>query len=394
MLVAIVMTASADSKKVTLKYQSVDCNNNPVTLSACLGLPPKPLIGSTKTIKFIVLHNHPTTASNAEVPTGSDPQDQIPVFHGNGLMNDIAGDEGALIVSPDYLGYGETKDRIHPYFASMHTARNCVDAVLAAIDYAKAQGYNIDSNYYTLNAGYSQGGTVTLAVQRYLETIASEDVVKKINLKESYCGAGAYDLSLTFDDWLDSDDIFYPGGLAWILQGMIEAYSEGCMRGIKIEQLLSDDFIKNDLLTYMNKKENKMADVNAKIGKTVGNKDGKTNSRELVSAAMLDPNSPIYRTVRKALDMNNITAGWTPKHKIYLFHWKNDETVTYKNAELIKRLWPDMVVEQENDPSLLSFSFKKTLSNTMYGVIKGDASHLGYAKRWYIFFYDGKMREH
>lgn len=394
MLVAIVMTASADSKKVTLKYQSVDCNNNPITLSACLGLPPKPLIGSTKTIKFIVLHNHPTTASNSEVPTGSDPQDQIEALHDNGLMNDIAGDEGALIVSPDYLGYGETKDRIHPYFASMHTARNCVDAVLAAIDYAKAQGYKIDSNYYTLNAGYSQGGTVTLAVQRYLETIASEEVAKKVNLKESYCGAGAYDLSLTFDDWLDSDDIFYPGGLAWILQGMIEAYSEGCMRGIKIEQLLSDDFMKNDLLTYMNKKENKMADVNAKIGKTVGNKDGKTNSAELVSAAMLDPNSPIHRTVRKALDMNNITANWTPKHKIYLFHWKNDETVTYKNAELIKRLWPDMVVEQENDPSILSFSFKKTLSNTMYAAIKGDASHLGYAKRWYIFFYDGKIREH
>lgn len=390
MLVAIAMTASADSKKVTLKYQSVDCNNNPVTLSACLGLPPS----KNTTVKFIVLHNHPTTASNSEVPTGSDPQDQIDVIHSNGLMNDIAGNDGALIVSPDYLGYGETKDHIHPYFASMHTARNCVDAVLAAIDYAKAQGYNIDSNYYTLNAGYSQGGTVTLAVQRYLETIASEDVVKKINLKESYCGAGAYDLSLTFDDWLNSDDIFYPGGLAWILQGMIEAYSEGCMRGIKIEQLLSDDFIKNDLLTYMNKKENKMADVNAKIGKTVGNKDGKTNSRELVSAAMLDPNSPIRRTVQKALDMNNITAGWTPKHKIYLFHWKNDETVTYKNAELIKKLWPDMVVEQNVNPTAVPWSFKDLGTNTMYIAVKGDASHLGYAKRWYIFFYDGRLRDH
>lgn len=389
------MTASADSKKVYFTYQSVDCDNNPVTLSACLGLPKT----TDNKLKFIVLHNHPTAAYQEQVPTGSEPADQVTTLglHTNGLMNDIAGDESALIVSPDYLGYGSTKDRIHPYFAALLTARNCVDAELAAIDYVKTLGYKFDSNYYTLNAGYSQGGTVTLAVQRYLETIASDDVVKKINLKESYCGAGAFDLSMTFDDWIKSDDIFYPGGAVWILQGMLEAYREGCMRGIKMEDMFSDDFNNSNLLEVLNKKETKMADINTKIGKTLGNKDGKTSGKELVSATMLNTNSPLYRTVRKALDKNNITTGWTPKHKIYLFHWEKDETVTYENAKLIKSLWPNMVVElplSYTHVPIFKEVFLKTLSNSMFLNVKDDATHIGYASRWYIFFYDGIMRKH
>lgn len=389
----VASSAFADSKKVTLNYQSVDCDNNPVTLSASLGLPK-----DKKTqIKFIVLHNHPTAGDDAQVPTGSDAFDAINVplvaSHPNGLINDVA-EDGALVVSPDYLGYGITRNLTHPYFAALHTARTCVDAELAAIEYAKSQGYTFAKDYYTLNAGYSQGGTVTLAVQRYLETMAPADVVNKINLKESYCGAGAYDLALTFDDWMSSSDIFYPGGAVWILQGMIEAYKDGCMRGIKLEDLLSDSFNKSGMLAKLNAKNTKMDEINTAIKKNVGNKDGKINSSELLSAALLDKNSSLYKTVRKALDKNNITVGWTPQHKIYLFHWEKDETVTYENARLIKKLWPNMVVEQDVNPAALKSSFQKTWSNSMYIFVKGDDTHIGYAKRWYIFFYDGRLRKH
>lgn len=391
LLLIVAESAFADSKKVYFTYQSVDCDNNPVTLSACLGLP----TSKSKRIDFIVLHNHPTAAYAEQVPTGSEPMDQVTQLglHTNGLMNDIA-DEGALIVSPDYMGYGATKDRIHPYFATLHTARTCVDAELAAIEYAKSQGYTLNPKYYTISAGYSQGGTMALAVQRYIETVASKDVVEKINLKESYCGAGAYDLGMTFNDWVDSPDIFYPGGAVWIVQGMTEAYKEGCMRGIKVEQLLSDSFNESGLLNVINEKSKVMGEVNSMIKNGVGNKDGKIAADELFSEGMLNPDSPLSKAVRKALNKNNLLTGWTPQHPIYLFHWKDDETVTYKNAEAIKRQWPNMVIEQDVNPSVLSRSFNKSDTNLMYVAKKGDATHIGYASRWYIFFYDGMLRKH
>lgn len=384
------MQSIAGCFKTTLNYKSVSCDNQETTLSECVALPKS----TSKHISFMILHCHPTTNDNETTPTGSHPIDQVTQLnlHPNGLMNDIADEEGALVVSPDYLGYGASKSYIHPYFAALHTARTCVDGLLAAIDHAKSRGYTFEKNCYTIIAGYSQGGSVALAVQRYLETIASDDVQKTVNLRESYCGAGIYDLPMTYDIMIGKEDMSYPGGVVWIMQGMIEAYRNGCMHGIRLQDMLTDDFNNSDLLDRLNRKNSDMHEMNTIIGNAIGNKDGKVTPEELMSADVLDPTTALARSLQKALGKNNITKDWTPSHPIYVYHFPDDEIVPYANTELIHNLWPDMVHQMP-----LSYSrseCKSSMTPIMIAFVDKDATHVGYAKRWYIYMYDGVLRKH
>jgi hypothetical protein len=64
---------------------------------------------------------------------------------------------------------------------------------------------------------------------------------------------------------------------------------------------------------------------------------------DILSPEVLDTNSEIYKALFQCLDKNNLTKGWTPKHKIKLYHGKADEIVPYANSEAVRDAFPDMV---------------------------------------------------
>lgn len=317
--------------EVRITYQSVDVGNRPVTLSAMLYYPMNVnVLGNVtthKTIKYIFLNNHPTITDDASSPTG-----------GESALAQVSymTSEDALVVCPDYLGFGETKTAIHPYMCQLLTARNVVDCVKAAIADAKTKT-SFENDYYTINCGYSQGGGVAMAVHRYLETEADEATQRLIRLRGSICGAGCFNQSQIVDDYEQRTSISYPLILPYAIQGLLAGYAEGCMRGITLRECFTDKFWNSGILAKLNAKETDVDALNSEIISLMG---GSCDFYDIVSEKYRDRTSPLYRALHKSLVLNDlIDDQWTPSHPIVFYHYSQDEVVPFAGTQLAMNKW-------------------------------------------------------
>ena len=105
----------------------------------------------------IILDNHHTITSNAEAPS-------VQGSSAAGRLFSLA----YVIAATDYIGYGTTTDKVHPYLCQQQNALNSIDIAKIAWDMVKKQ--NVKLKYENLlNVGYSQGGGVAMAVHREME---------------------------------------------------------------------------------------------------------------------------------------------------------------------------------------------------------------------------------
>lgn len=295
-----------------ITYWSVDAHNNPIKLSAKL------YYKNNKNVEFVMINCHPTITHNAGCPSGTEPQMDVVKY----MIS-----EGALVVCPDYIGFGETSSTVHPYMCATLTGRNVLDAYKAAIEYVKTTGgRKINSNYYTINVGYSQGGATALAFQRYLETQATDADRKLVNLRGSVCGAGPYDQNIVFDVYENKDGkgfatLDYPIYLLYVLQGHKQAFGETTMRKLELEECFTPDFWAacqgdNGFLNLLNKKETNVDDLNKAVKEA-----GFTTFYSIINADYANRDSKVYRTIHKTLEQSNLLAdGWTPKTPIIFYH--------------------------------------------------------------------------
>lgn len=311
------LTSQAD-KKIT--YQSVDANNNPIKLSARL------YYKSNKDVDFVVLNCHPTITHNDGCPTGKSPQMEAIKY----MIS-----ENALVICPDYIGFGETKNTVHPYMCATLTARNVLDCYKAAIEYVKTTGNRkINDNYYTINIGYSQGGATALAFQRYLETKATPEEEALVNLRGSICGAGPYDQNLLFDEYEKMTSLDYPVYLYYTLRGHKEAFGNTTMRNLKLEECFTPEFWAYCQKTLENTMDGKTTNVDD-INDAIKNAGFKT-FESIISAQYKNHDSKVYRTIRKTLAQSNSLAdGWTPKTNIIFYHDQagHDFVIPYTETE-------------------------------------------------------------
>lgn len=371
---------------VRLRYYSVDANNNPILLSEMVSFPKEKGLGSRPyaTVQFIVLNNHPTTTLDKIVPTGAEPQiEQIRMMTG----------EYAMTVSPDYLGYGSSVSAPHPYMCHTLTARNVVDGLLAAIAEAEKRGIKFSANYYTHNIGYSQGGGVALAVQKYLETQASEEVQKIVKLKKTFVGAGAMQMSDIFYEYESQESITYPALLPYMMMGLFYTYGNTTLRGLNMMDLFTDSFKGMDVFDRLEKKNTVVGDINQMIINKYG---GKCNFYDVMVPVFKDKTSAAYRQIDKVIKKNDLLDGsWKPKAPITFFHYEKDEVVPYsqsvKALNLFKNMGCDvnMISATDDYKSLVSDWSWRELALL---VKKPDHTHMGYGTVFYIAYFAGDIR--
>ncbi|WP_236648694.1 MULTISPECIES: alpha/beta hydrolase family protein [Spirosoma] len=94
---------------------------------------------------------------------------------------------GYLVIYPDYIGYGESKQVPHPYEHRKTLASSTYDMIQATREFCTANNISWNNNLYL--SGYSQGGGATMALQQKMETENSQP----FTLKAVSAGAGAYD---------------------------------------------------------------------------------------------------------------------------------------------------------------------------------------------------------
>lgn len=372
---------------VPYTYMSVDGKNNPVRLSSMMYRPSpfqfnysaklgvgnflfKPALWTVivegvkglwnyaigYTFDYGVLGCHPTVTSSAEAPTGAIPLD--------GSIKMFCSDY-ALVVCPDYCGYGLSSYKQHPYLVQGVTARNVVDGYIAALDLVKQnKSKNVDgswelaSDFYTDLMGYSQGGSVALSTLRYLESgqVSSENL-KRINLRNVYCGDGPYSPIATikqYVDWANRDDdkyrlLAYPCVLPLIVQAAKDAYDNDCMRIVKVEDFFTPEFLATGIIENLNSKSITTEQLNAAakgagiftidqmMSKNIIKKQLVTENGQTSEKIVLNTETNEFKCLMRALDYNDVSKGWTPQHPLLFMHLDGDLVVPYCNMEEVKK---------------------------------------------------------
>ena len=74
---------------------------------------------------------------------------------------------GYIFVMPDYLGFGSSKNILHPYYRSDIVGNTIVDMLKAVKELAEIEDYNFNGDVFL--AGYSEGGFATMAAHKNIE---------------------------------------------------------------------------------------------------------------------------------------------------------------------------------------------------------------------------------
>lgn len=300
-----------------LKYQSMSGDGSPITLSMKVAYP-KGILTKYHDPDYILLDNHPTIFSEAESPWSCNP-----------IALSKAMDD-ALVVCPDYEGYGITSDRDHPYLAHDINARQSVDAALAAVDYINSKkGIKMSSGYHLENYGYSQGGGVALAVHRYIENNLSAADRSKLNLKGTYCGGGPYDPAATMEIYFEQDALEYPSLLPMVLMGFMSGYPD-VFEGVALEDFFTDKFLATGTIEKIRSKQYKNKEINEHINKTLGS----NRCSDIFKPEVFDPQSGYRKLLEECFARANVATGWSPVKKVVMMHSKEDQIVPAENARI------------------------------------------------------------
>ena len=198
----------------TFNYPSKNIAGKDIVLSSLLvaWTPDSPQ--KTDSIEALHIYSHFTITSDHECPTSDYNLKERALFtllirnkYGSGLDPDLNYLGHAILIAPDFEGYGVSRDVPHPYLSQELTARQMADAVEYGLKlYQKhvndKRTLPIKTDWRTYGFGFSQGGAVALAVQRYLE---QQGMDEQLHYRGTICGDGPYDLVATLLYYLNDD---------------------------------------------------------------------------------------------------------------------------------------------------------------------------------------------
>lgn len=370
----------------TFNYPSIDKHGNRIILSSLMAFPYFTESNWNDGYRFnnIVIGCHCTITSNKECPSLY-PEDgffksdvnmmQYYASWGKGVRK--AKDDPAyynVLIMPDYEGYGVTKDRPHPYLYQELTARQVIDGVRYGLalfkqgrfsgknesvspQWAKSQDAFRYGKYFSVGA--SQGGSVAMAVQRFIE---QNNLTEEFPFKGSVCADGPYDPVATLRYYMreskvsghEAGELTMPVAIALIIKGMLD--TNPLMMKYKPTDFFSQLFLDTGILTIIADKQYPSLEMTTddvkehleNLSKNEKYKDMLTSDGRAKLKYVLTPRGWDYMTklaegeelpdyeemndLISALESNNLTKGWIPKHPVCLFHSLHDTVVPYDNC--------------------------------------------------------------
>lgn len=289
-----------------LLYPSVDQHGDSLVLSGKVCVP------KDKKPKGIVFIPHYTIASNSEAPS-------IKMTGESRAFKDEY-----VLLMPDFIGFGATVDRIHPYLHGELTARNGVDMILGARPLLDSLnlGISLDSIYIV---GYSQGGASALWTLKLIE----EQYADRIFVRGCFAGDGPYDVAVTFDEAVRTKRINMPVLIPMLMVGTDVSYDLGLN--------YNDFFTPATMKVYEKYIMPKDCGIVKLFMNTLNH-----NIKHWLKPGVLDGTQPYAKKMYEGLERSSlITAthcpSWIPKSPLYVFHSVKDEVVTILCAEHLQR---------------------------------------------------------
>lgn len=314
------MDRSNSNTKYCIAYRSVDLKGEPCWLSGWIAVPTNGE-GGVSNADHILFSGHHTVTKNTEWPSTTSP---IDAFSFDFSTNK------PVMVEPDYYGCGITDMYDSPYLAPDIMAEQCVDMLLIAHDLLRDL-HQMDCStgtYPTYGVGASQGASIILASQRYVENSpkVSDAQRQAINWVRSTVCAGAYNPLATFSHYLYTDKLGEPGVVPLLVMGMVAAYPE-IFGDTKVEDYASEAILNAGILDIIRSHNYTNDETSEAIVKATG---GTISS--MLSEEAKDLNSDISQKLLKALGRCNITRDWSPRADIVLYYNPSDDVVPYLNT--------------------------------------------------------------
>jgi len=221
----------------------------------------------------------------------------------------IIASNGYATFVPDYLGYGVSKT-MHPYHIANISANTVVDFIRAGKKFCKDNEVKLNKKLFL--GGYSEGGYVTLAVHKEIETKLS----KEFTVTASAPIAGAYDIVETGKYYFNKKIIARPEFLGFLLTAYNEIYEWN-----NLDTIFNKPYSAKMKSLYDG--SHSYADIRSNLNDTLN---------VLIKQQFIDKFLSPVSTIEKEKFSENSLLNWAPKAPIQMVHGDSDKVVPYINA--------------------------------------------------------------
>jgi hypothetical protein len=196
--VSLNQTLKYNVRMFKVLYRTKDSQNKIVQASGTLYVP------QTNTASPLLSFQHGTQTKRAGTAytTG--------IYTAEGLAGFITASLGYVCCVPDYLGLG-TSELLHPYLIADLSASVVVDMLAAVKSYCAENSIALNNQIFL--AGYSEGGFVTLAAQKEIET----NYADSFQLTATAPAAGPCDLTYTTESVFAAKTYIVPAYAGFLL---------------------------------------------------------------------------------------------------------------------------------------------------------------------------------
>ncbi len=214
---------------------------------------------------------------------------------------------------PDYLGYGVSANILHPYYNEQYSALAVIDMIKAGKIFCQQEEIPVSDKLFL--AGYSEGGYVTLAAQKEIESNPKHN----LTLTAVAAGAGGYDLTAMITDITTAVEYKHPSYLAFLTQ----AYNTANNWNRPLNQIFREPYA-TKIPELLNGSKTG-SQVNAELPKEPNQLYTETFFNGLAGTG--------EEQFRNALAENSLTD-WAPKAPTRLYHGTADDVVPFTNSQI------------------------------------------------------------
>ncbi|MEQ8470435.1 MAG: lipase family protein [Marinoscillum sp.] len=280
---------------------NTDYKGDSIPVSAIVILPETESVEAVSTISF----QHGTIASDAEAPTN------LSLTNSQLILLSILSSSGMVVVVPDYIGFGESVEIMHPYYVEDLTATTVVNSIYASRQLAGEKEIELNTDLFL--AGYSQGGYATMAAHKYYE----EQGMPYYDLRASFPAAGGYDVKAFQEYFFALETYHEPFFLAYVANAYKVSYDWE-----EPLSLLFKEPYATEIPGYFDGSMNGTA-INAKLTTTLADL--------LQEDVVTGIETETYDFLTNAFRENSLTD-WVPTIRMFMYHGDVDVTVPYQNS--------------------------------------------------------------
>ena len=259
----------------------------------------------------IIVANHYTMTSDEEVPSNRVSMEMIYLM------------KGYAVIMPDYVGYGLSREEVHPYLHWRNAAQTAVDLLNCMPELLDYYGYTYPKDVVV--TGYSQGGAVALGVARMIEENYHQE--NEWSVRKLYAGAGPYDPAGTYLFSMERNEMGIPAAIPLIVMGLNDAYE----LGFALDEFFLDPLLSN-YEDWVVSKEYTVGQINQLMGSTI--------MSELMTEDALSLDSPQADMLYEVLLWNS-NVGYDLQAPAYFLHSLEDEVVPLLNSINLEEQMPD-----------------------------------------------------